>query len=354
MQPRQQPERGERAPIVNLRQLHAQSPDVDGKLAEQFFPAEFVNHSERFLRFAQGKDRHQDAAAAFERVIDRRGQPPLLRLASEIFRQRTVAARRFNDQNIDAAFRKRGAPRDRLIVEVHIASVENRAALGTENNAGRTQDMARLHELDRDPAFVVRPRPFTAERERLAHRARAPLIRRAVGLAMSEERIHHHAELLALPRHDVDGIMQKRASDFRGRFRHEDPGGGLTPHQDGQGADVIEMRVRNHDRIERAPAKRLEVWQGILALLLRMHAAIEHKPLPCGFEVITVGANLSAPGEIDEFQPGEDDCFRLTRAIANYSNCSKIRIQFPNRIFLICSSSNPRSISLRVTFRASE
>src|SRR5204862_1898025 len=102
-----------------------------------------------------------------------------------------------------------------------------------------------------------------------------------------------------------------------------------------------------------------------------MHAAIEHEPLPCGFEVITIGANLSAPGEIDEFQPGEDERFRLTRATANfyrhpersrgtpwrprstcgrgpwtslgmtanYSNCSKIRIQFPNRILLISESS---------------
>src|SRR5205814_2441334 len=49
-----------------------------------------------------------------------------------------------------------------------------------------------------------------------------------------------------------------------------------------------------------------------------MHAAIEHEPLPCGFEVITIGANLSAPGEIDEFQPGEDERFRLTRATANF------------------------------------
>src|ERR1700686_4258518 len=53
-----------------------------------------------------------------------------------------------------------------------------------------------------------------------------------------------------------------------------------------------------------------------------MHPAIEHEPLPAGFEVITVGANLGAPGEIDKFQPGEDERFRLSSAIAKFRGAS--------------------------------
>ena len=67
---------------------------------------------------------------------------------------------------------------------------------------------------------------------------------------MREERIHRGPEFLALPRHDVDRIVQKRVADLRRRFRHEDGRVGLPPHQDRQRADVIVMRVRNEDRVE--------------------------------------------------------------------------------------------------------
>jgi len=33
-----------------------------------------------------------------------------------------------------------------------------------------------------------------------------------------------------------------------------------------------------------------------------MHPAIEHQPLTGGLQVVTIGANLSAPREIDELQ----------------------------------------------------
>ena len=67
---------------------------------------------------------------------------------------------------------------------------------------------------------------------------------------MGEERINRDAELFALPRHDVDGVMQKRAPDFRGRFRHEDARIRLAPHQDRQRADVILVRMRDQNGVD--------------------------------------------------------------------------------------------------------
>ena len=102
LQARQQPACRQRAPIVNLGHLHAQSADVDRKFAEQFFPPKFVDHAERLLRFAERKNRHEDAATGAENTIDRFCESPLLGGPRESFRQRTIAPRRFNDQDVDA------------------------------------------------------------------------------------------------------------------------------------------------------------------------------------------------------------------------------------------------------------
>src|SRR5712671_3652983 len=92
VQARQQPARGVGAPIVNLGHLHAQPADVDREFAEQSLPAKIVNHAERLLRFAERKNRHEDAAARLEHAIDRFRQAAFLSGPSESFRQWTVAA----------------------------------------------------------------------------------------------------------------------------------------------------------------------------------------------------------------------------------------------------------------------
>ena len=129
--------------------------------------------------------------------------------------------------------------------------------------------------------------------------------------------------------------------------------------------------MRDDDAVELTIAQRAKVRHGRLAFLLRVHSAIEDESLTRSFEVITIRADLSAAREIDELHTREDGRGRLTRAIANFreahaprpllrpensshSNCSKTRIQFRNRIFSICSSVNPRSISRRVRLRACE
>ena len=134
-------------------------------------------------------------------------------------------ARRFHNQDIDAGFGKDGARGDRLVVEIDIAAVENRAAFRAQNHPGRAEDVAGIDEFDRE-ARPLSPGALALQGERLAQRTPAPSVGRAIRFLMGEERINHDADLFALPHHDADGIMQKRAADFRGRFRHENRASG--------------------------------------------------------------------------------------------------------------------------------
>jgi hypothetical protein len=102
LQTRQEPAHRQRTPIVDLGHLHAQTADVDRKLAQQFLLPEFVNHAERLLRFAQRKDRHKDAAPGIKGALDRVREAAFLALARETLRQRVISARRLHDENIHA------------------------------------------------------------------------------------------------------------------------------------------------------------------------------------------------------------------------------------------------------------
>ena len=93
---------------------------------------------------------------------------------------------------------------------------------------------------------------FARQGDGLVHRTPMPNIRRPIGFAMRKKRIQRPAELFALPRHDIDRIMEQRAADFRGRFAHEHARFWLPPHQHRQRADVVLMRMRNEYRIERS------------------------------------------------------------------------------------------------------
>ena len=166
--------------------------------------------------------------------------------------------------------------------------------------------MAGIHKFDRDPLFVFAARPLAPKREWLAQRTEAPLIRRAIGLAMGEERIHHQPELFALPRHDVHRIVEERARDFRGRFRHEDARFGLALHQERQRPAVIEVSVRKNDRVQRLIANRAKVRERLIAFLFRMHPAVQHETLARRFEIITVRPDLSPAREIDELHRNDE------------------------------------------------
>src|SRR5215470_6297625 len=62
------------------------------------------------------------------------------------------------------------------------------------------------------------------------------------------------------------------------------------------------MSVRDQDRFDVAICDRFEIRQHIFAQVFRMHPAIEDKAVVANLEVIRVRADLSLPGEINEFQ----------------------------------------------------
>ena len=80
--------------------------------------------------------------------------------------------------------------------------------------------------------------------------------------------------------------MQKRAADFRRRFRHENACVWLPSHQHRQRADVVLMGVRDQDRVDSPARDRFKIRQRLFARVLRMHSTIEHEVAAADLQVI--------------------------------------------------------------------
>ena len=119
---------------------------------------------------------------------------------------------------------------------------------------------------------------ITAGGIRLPISTEVPLVGGAIGLAMAEKRIKREAELFALPRHYVHGIMEKKRSNFAGRFRHENARMRLVAHQYRERSDVILMRVSDENGVDCLALDWLPIWQRILADIFGMHPAIKNQP----------------------------------------------------------------------------
>ena len=76
-----------------------------------------------------------------------------------------------------------------------------------------------------------------------------PLAHAVVHLAMGEERVVLQAQLLALAQHHVHGIVQHDLAERGGGGCHENGRLVLPAGQDGQGPEVIVVRMGEEDRI---------------------------------------------------------------------------------------------------------
>jgi len=100
----------------------------------------------------------------------------------------------------------------------------------------------------------------------------------------------------------------------------------LLPHQHRQRADMIEMSVRKQKSIDFLAGEVSEQRQGRFALLLRMHAAIEHDPLLARTQIVTIGADLRPTRQIDELQNRAPLCQPCAREqSANLAASNSIR-----------------------------
>ena len=142
--------------------------------------------------------------------------------------------------------------------------------------------------------------PITAGGIRLPISTQVPLVGGAIGLAMAEKRIKREAEVLTLPRHYVDGIMEKKRSNFARRFRHENARMRLVAHQYRERSDVILMRVSDKNRVDCLALDRLPIWQRILADTFGMHPAIKNQPSTLRLEIVRVRTDFSLSGQVDE------------------------------------------------------
>jgi hypothetical protein len=126
----------------------------------------------------------------------------------------------------------------------------------------------------------------------------------AIAFAMAKKRIKREAELFTLPCHYVHGIMEKKRSNFAGRFRHENARVRLVAHQYRERSDVILMRMSNKNCVDCLALDWLPIWQRILTGIFGMHPAIENQPSASRLEIVRVCADLSMTGEIDELHAG--------------------------------------------------
>src|SRR4051794_6841083 len=123
--------------------------------------------------------------------------------------------------------------------------------------------------------------------------------------------------------------MKEGGPDFSSRFGHKDMSLRLPAHENRQSSDMIEVRMRNNNCVDDPVGDGTKIREGVFSFVLGVHATIQDKPAATDFQVVTISADFRAASEISKLQ----------------SNWAKIRIQFPKRIFVICSSSNPRSIN---------
>jgi hypothetical protein len=98
--------------------------------------------------------------------------------------------------------------------------------------------------------------------------------------------------------------MEKKRSNFAGRFRHENARVRLVAHQYRERSDVILMRMSDENCVDCLALDRLPIWERILTRIFGMHPAIENQPPASRLKIVGVRADLRMSGEIDELHAG--------------------------------------------------
>jgi hypothetical protein len=96
--------------------------------------------------------------------------------------------------------------------------------------------------------------------------------------------------------------MQKDAAHFSRRLGHQNPRVREASRGQWQGADMILMRMRHQNRFDLTVGDCFEIGQRILPGILRMHPAIDQKPVWANLEIVRIRADFRAPCKIYEFQ----------------------------------------------------
>src|SRR5919197_768067 len=123
-----------RASIVDIGKLRAKAANIDWKLRQAPFTAEFIKHCKDLLSFSQRKNWYEDARATVKSSADCFCQTFLFTRTGPASRFCVVASRAFHDQDVNFLLRKSRRFHDRLIIEIDVPSVKDRLALRAQQN----------------------------------------------------------------------------------------------------------------------------------------------------------------------------------------------------------------------------
>ena len=277
--------------VVNEGHFGGEATDDDGGFfVEEALFLEAVDHGEEFLGFTDGEDGDHDGATAFEGFVDVGQEAFFLSGPGITGVAWGGAAGGFENEGVRSfQVRETGSFGEGMICEVDVATVEEGFSAGFGEDSGRTHDVAGIEEgqlcfgaaggVDEEGFFVI-----------AGHPAGLDLIDFAVGV----EGVFVNAEFEALAGHDVDGVMEEGFADGGGPGGHENGAGGVVPLKDGEGADVIEVRVADGDGVGAVIGQLGVARDGLRSFLFRVHSGIEDDEFVIEAEGVGISANFGA------------------------------------------------------------
>ena len=240
--------------VVDLGEDPAEASDVHRLLAQLPGTHQQGQQGEDLLGATQGEGGDQDRALPGQNPVDPVGQSLQLVIAVEVRGQLTRTAGGFHDQHVGTYALEIGGPEQRLVVEAHVAGVEERLLSTPHQDPGRTQGVTGIEELQRGdmtttrrravPSGELGPLDLASIAEALEHRGVI------IDLLMGVQRVLADPQLVALAHHDVDRVVQHPLDDEVAQVGHQDPGMGKILERHGQRPDMIVMAMGQGDGVD--------------------------------------------------------------------------------------------------------
>ena len=159
--------------------------------------------------------------------------------------------------------------------------------------------MARVEELEGHVRRFIHAEPLSLHVETGVQRRGPPAPHADIDLAMREVR---QVPFLAPLLHHVHGIVQHRLAEQPGALRHERGCARLLPHEHGQRADVVVVRVGEEDRVHGIRRQQIEPRQSFRSLGARVEAGVEDDAFAGEIEAVAVRADFDRTGQVGEGQ----------------------------------------------------
>jgi len=194
--------------VVDFRELGAEASDVDRARAEQPLRRSRENMARISCVLPMGRKRDEHAGVAIELRPDGLRQTQFLARPGEALGTGPVPARRLDDEHVEFTRGKACPLHDRLVIELNVSRVKNRAVPRPDQRAHGAENVAGIEKLQRptSASSSTRRRSPGHIKARVQWR-RAPAFHGQVHFPMGKKWVAGHA-LIALLGHDVDRIVQ--------------------------------------------------------------------------------------------------------------------------------------------------